>query len=101
MSEALVDPQFVARAFFVEVDDPQLGAVRLPGAPFRGSALRWQAASAASDAARTQASTASTTPQRSQKSVTRAPPLDDLRVLDLTHDWAAPHCARLPADSGT
>src|SRR3546814_14807844 len=48
LSEELVEPQLDARAFFVEVDEPQLGAVRMPGAPFRGSTLRGRAASAPS-----------------------------------------------------
>jgi crotonobetainyl-CoA:carnitine CoA-transferase CaiB-like acyl-CoA transferase len=37
------DPHLAARGFWVEVDDPELGTVRLPGAPYRLSATPWRA----------------------------------------------------------
>jgi len=43
MSELLVEPQFKAREFFVDVEHPATGKVTYPGAPFKMSATPWQA----------------------------------------------------------
>ena len=43
MSELLVEPQFKAREFFVDVEHPATGKVSYPGAPFKMSATPWQA----------------------------------------------------------
>ena len=37
------DPHLAARGFWVEVEDPELGTVRMPGAPYRLSATPWRA----------------------------------------------------------
>ena len=39
--EVLGDPHLVARDFAVTVDDPMIGPMRVPGAPFRSSASPW------------------------------------------------------------
>ncbi|MBI2908603.1 MAG: CoA transferase [Chloroflexi bacterium] len=42
IDELFDDPQYLARAFFVDVEDPQAGVLRQPSAPFRMS-TPWQA----------------------------------------------------------
>ncbi|MBI4216894.1 MAG: CoA transferase [Chloroflexi bacterium] len=41
--EVLASEQLAARGFFVEVNQPGLGRLKLPGAPFKLSATPWQA----------------------------------------------------------
>lgn len=90
--EALADPQHAARGYFVDTQ-----GWRLPGAPFRGPALHWQQVPAS---AHTETPPRWPRPAaRTQQSSTRAP-LDGIRVLDFTHDWAGPHAARVLADYG-
>jgi len=43
MSELLVEPQFKAREFFVDVEHPATGKLTYPGAPFKMSATPWRA----------------------------------------------------------
>jgi crotonobetainyl-CoA:carnitine CoA-transferase CaiB-like acyl-CoA transferase len=43
MADLFADPHFTAREFFVEVDHPEAGRLRYPGAPFRMSATPWRA----------------------------------------------------------
>ncbi len=45
--EALSDPQFAHRNFFVEQEHPVMGGLKFPGAPFIMEATPWQAASPA------------------------------------------------------
>ena len=40
--EALNDPQFAHRGFFVEQEHPAMGAVKFPGAPFNMESTPWQ-----------------------------------------------------------
>jgi len=43
MDDLFSDPHFAARGFFVEVDHPEAGRLRYPGAPFRMSETQWRA----------------------------------------------------------
>jgi crotonobetainyl-CoA:carnitine CoA-transferase CaiB-like acyl-CoA transferase len=43
MEDLFNDPHVVERGFFVEVDHPEAGTLRHPGAPFRMSATPWRA----------------------------------------------------------
>ena len=45
--EVLADPQFEARNYFVEIDHPELGTLKYPGAPFKMSRTPWEARSPA------------------------------------------------------
>ena len=41
--EVMADPQFAARNFFVDIDHPELGTLKYPGAPFEMSGTPWEA----------------------------------------------------------
>ncbi len=99
LSEALADPQHAARQFFIELDQPQLGPVRMPGAPFRAGHCAWQDAAAPTAANAAIAWSERPTVSAAASAQTRGL-FDGLRLLDFTHDWAGPHAARLFADYG-
>ena len=46
-AEVLEDPQFAHREFFVNLEHPIVGEVRMPGAPFRMESTPWQTGDAA------------------------------------------------------
>ena len=46
-AEVLDDPQFMHRDFFVNVEHPVMGELRMPGAPFRMESTPWQSGDAA------------------------------------------------------
>ena len=46
-SEVLEDPQFAYRDFFVDVEHPVMGELRMPGAPFRMESTPWKTGDAA------------------------------------------------------
>lgn len=46
-AEVLEDPQFAHREFFVDVEHPVMGELRMPGAPFRMESTPWQVGNAA------------------------------------------------------
>jgi len=45
--EVMADPQFEARNYFVDIDHPELGTLKYPGAPFEMSGTPWEARTAA------------------------------------------------------
>lgn len=107
LTDAIESPQSAARGFLV----PTAGTgtrTRIPGAPFRASRSRWRqtltTASPVIPAA--QVGTAWSAPRRpvpfapGTHARERAAPLAGIRVLDVTHDLAGPHAARLLADFG-
>jgi crotonobetainyl-CoA:carnitine CoA-transferase CaiB-like acyl-CoA transferase len=102
LQEAFAFPQFNARGFFVEREQPGLGKVRVPAALWRTDGPTWKDAPAPVAtldqppaewaAARPRLAAAGNTPRRA--------PLAGIRVLDFTHDWAGPHATRMLGDFG-
>lgn len=103
-ADLLTDPQLAARGFFFDVDHPQLGRLRFPGSAARLSATPMAPPTPAPEPR----SAPSVQPPREMvwpetaRSAQRPnqPPLDGVRVLDLTGAWIGPHAAMLLADIG-
>lgn len=97
LEEAAREPQFMARDFFIGGDGETLP--RQPGAPFRPQASPWQCRPAPTEADAA-APGGGASGQWRGKGKAPAAPLAGITVIDLTHDWAGPHAARLLADYG-
>lgn len=108
MIEALADPQHAARGYFVELEQPGLGRVQLPGAPFRAERSPWRDAPAFPPLPSGEGwgeGRAHPHPALTRRPLPEGEGIDNapfagLRVLDFTHDWAGPHAARMFADYG-
>ena len=90
LPEVLRDAQHQARGYFQQHPDANGRTRILPGAPWRGQHLRW-------DAPPTQRTP---TPPPAATDAPATPPLAGCRILDFTHDWAGPHAARVLGDFG-
>ena len=109
LDEAIESPQHEDRKFFVEVDHPSVGKHRICGAPFLMSETPWK-----SDRApllgehnhvrlwRRARLLEGRNPGFAERrgDLTGSLPLQGMRVIDLSHSWAAPHCTRILADYG-
>lgn len=93
LGELLADPQHEARGFFQDARLPDGRKCRIPGAPFRSQVSPWRDAHVDEPAAPVPVSA-----HGAEQAV--AAPLQGLRVLDFSHDWAGPHAARVLADYG-
>ena len=106
----LEDPHLRARNFFRTVLQPDGDTTILPGPPFRLSVTPWKqspapqlGAHAVAADARALAHTGhpcrarDTTPHGREL---RKLPLEGIRILDLSHQWAGPFAARILADYG-
>lgn len=101
VQEAFEFPQFNARQFFIEQEQPGLGSIRMPGALWRGDASPWRIATAPTAITPDPIVVWSVRDQvPTTKAGERAAPLAGIRVLDFTHDWAGPHATRVLGDFG-
>ena len=109
VDDVLDSPQNRARRFFVDVDHPDIGTYPMVGAPFLPSQTPWRQVRAPRLGEHTEevlsAWVANTPSNDALASIpmnanASKQPLSGLRIVDLTHDWAGPHAARILADYG-
>jgi benzylsuccinate CoA-transferase BbsF subunit len=102
--DVMDNPQFEARGFFVEVEDPGVGRFRYPGWPYKMSASPAAVACPAPKlGSQREAPAASATTARSHEMVPPRNirrPLEGVRVLELCWVWAGPYAGSLLAALG-
>jgi crotonobetainyl-CoA:carnitine CoA-transferase CaiB-like acyl-CoA transferase len=98
-TQLLAEPHLQSRGFFLDLDHPALGRLRLPGAPAHLSRTPPAPPTAAPAIPEPKPLEGSASP----RAATRANgelPLDGLRLLDLTQAWIGPYAAMLLCDLG-
>lgn len=96
------------RGFFVEIDQPGLGRIELPGAPFKMSASPWtlrrpapalgeHTAELLAEAQQPPAGRIdlNSAPQTGLKPANPGGPLQDIRAIVVTHAWGGAYCTEL------
>jgi crotonobetainyl-CoA:carnitine CoA-transferase CaiB-like acyl-CoA transferase len=109
LDDVLESPQHEKRNFFEEIDHPVAGKNLYCGAPFKMSKTPWQSGRAPLLGEHKEAILGDVLGNTAGEIHNLEPvgdhtksefPLAGLRVIDLSHSWAAPHCARILGDYG-
>ncbi|MGE0598973.1 MAG: CoA transferase [Dehalococcoidia bacterium] len=103
--ELLNDVHLASRQYFIPMQHPSLGSLRFPGPPALMSATPMAAPSPApipqeGDEVETFHSIAAQTAHAVKEGWDRQPPLDGVKVIDLTAAWLGPYASMLLADLG-
>jgi crotonobetainyl-CoA:carnitine CoA-transferase CaiB-like acyl-CoA transferase len=101
--EGMADPQVAHNRMAISLDDPALGPLRQMGVPIHFSQTPGQARKPRAAIARAtlpDGYPAATDAAHSPPAKADAPPLDGVRILEITNLIAGPTCGRLLADLG-